>query len=162
MSRCKEGGNTQERCPHYIGARNNFGEFNEFAEWCQSQTGYGTTGFNLDKDLLVKGNKVYSPDTCVFLPHHLNMFIISRNKARGRYPVGVTHYKKLDCFRVECDPSGFDFKRHIGYFDTPEEGFAAYKQRKEQIAKLLAEKWRDKIDPRAYVALMKYTIEITD
>lgn len=51
---------------------------------------------------------------------------------------------------------------HLGYFDTPEEAFYAYKPVKEAYIKALAEKWKDQIDTRAYEALMNWTIEITD
>ena len=45
---------------------------------------------------------------------------------------------------------------------TPEEAFLAYKKDKEAYIKDVANKWKDKIDPRAYEALMNYEVEITD
>ena len=51
---------------------------------------------------------------------------------------------------------------HLGYFSKPDEAFNAYKEAKEVYIKSLAEKWKDKIDPRVYEALMKYRVEITD
>ena len=36
---------------------------------------------NLDKDILVKGNKIYSPETCCFVPKRLNvLFVNTTNK----------------------------------------------------------------------------------
>ena len=51
---------------------------------------------------------------------------------------------------------------YLGYFNTEIEAFNAYKQAKENYIKELANKWKDQIDPRAYEALMNYTVEITD
>ena len=51
---------------------------------------------NLDKDILVKGNKIYSPNTCVFVPQRINSLFLKRNKSRGKYPIGTS-----------CHQSGF-------------------------------------------------------
>ena len=51
---------------------------------------------------------------------------------------------------------------YLGIYNTETEAFKAYKQTKENYLKELAEKWKDKIDPRAYHALINYTVEITD
>lgn len=50
----------------------------------------------------------------------------------------------------------------IGYFDNFNDAFLAYKKAKEAYLKEQAEKWKGKIDERAYNALMNYTVEITD
>ena len=43
--------------------------FQNFAEWMESNYNPETMqGWHLDKDILVKGNKIYSPDTCAFVP----------------------------------------------------------------------------------------------
>ena len=52
--------------------------------------------------------------------------------------------------------------KHVGYFNTEIEAFEAYKQAKENHLKEVAEKWKGKIDDRAYNALMEYQVEITD
>lgn len=52
--------------------------------------------------------------------------------------------------------------KYLGTFKTPEQAFQAYKHAKENHIKLLAEKYRGQIDPRAYEALLNYKVEITD
>ena len=159
LSRCYNH-KCQQRKPTYIGcsASENFKNYSYFYEWCQNQIGFGQRGFQLDKDLISKGNKLYSEDTCLFLPNELNTFLISRKATRGDLPLGVsaTHNKFITHCRTD-KPS-----HHRGIFNTPEEAFQAYKQAKEAFIKRQAEKWKAHIDPRAFAALMAYTILITD
>ena len=119
------------------------------------------TKFKRDKDLLVKGNKVYSEDVCIFIPQEINSVVSKCDAVRGDFPVGVTYDKKLGKFisRVRLQGS----KRvHIGCFDNEIDAFNAYKVAKELYIKELTNKWKDKIDIRAYDALMNYQVEITD
>ena len=51
---------------------------------------------------------------------------------------------------------------YLGQFDNPNDAFLAYKKAKESYLKELADKWKERIDPRAYKALMNYKVEITD
>lgn len=138
--------------------------FQNFAEWCYSQPSFNNKdkngrGFDLDKDLLVKGNKIYSPDTSCFAPREINLLLSSNHIRRGKYPIGVTctKYNKFHASIVK------DWNRkHIGSFNTPEEAFLAYKQAKESYIKEVAEKWKGKIDNRLYQALIGYEVSIDD
>ena len=146
--------------PTYVGcqASENFKSYFYFYEWVQKQVGFGQKGFDLDKDLLFKGNKLYSEDTCVFLPRELNTLLTSCKAGRGSLPIGVTAEGKS--FRAKCrtdKPSPW-----VGSFKTPEEAFRAYKQAKEAFIKRQAEKWKNFLDPRAFAALMAYEVSITD
>jgi len=146
--------------PAYIGcqASEGFKSYSYFYDWCQSQIGFGQASFQLDKDLLHKGNKVYSENTCLFLPRALNILLSSSRASRGNLPIGVSaHQGKFVTYCSTNKPS-----RYIGAFNTPELAFQAYKQAKEAFIKSQAEKWKALIDPRAYAALMAYTISITD
>jgi len=150
-----------EKFPTYTSCSvgENFKNYSYFRDWCQSQTGFGFKGFQLDKDLLLKGNKVYSEDTCLFLPRELNVLLTSGKAVRGSLPVGVT--LQSGRFKAQCCIDK-PLPRFIGYFDTPELAFQAYKQAKEAFIKRQAEKWKNFIDPRAYEALMRYEVSITD
>lgn len=132
--------------------------FQEFAEWCQWQHGF-KRDWHLDKDLLVKGNKVYSPDACVFLPPEVNCFMVKRKSKRGDLPIGVS---MIGTTIVARCGNKLGFNPYLGSFDTPEDAFYAFKVRKEYIANLLAEKYKPELDTIAYAALAAYTVDITD
>lgn len=156
--RCNENGLHQKQFQSYVGCNSGFIDFQDFAEWCQRQIGYFENGFQLDKDLLVKGNKVYNKNTAVFIPREVNMVIVTSRLTRGAYPLGVSKQKK----KFQVNVRLYNRNKYLGTYDTPEEAFNAYKVAKEQHIKELANKWHDKIDPRAYEALMNYQVEITD
>lgn len=140
-------------------ASEKFKRYSDFKLWCQNQIGFGFDDWQLDKDLIQKGNKEYHPDKCVFVPREINAFLRTRKKCRGLYPIGVTRVKNgnyITQLKVN-NKSVF-----IGKFPTPELAFQAYKVAKEQAIKDMANKWKDQIDPRAYTALMNYQVEITD
>ena len=138
----------------------NFNSYTYFYEWCNEQVGFNVDGFELDKDLLVKGNKIYSEDTCVFLPKEINIVLEKSQKRRGDYPIGVGWHKATKKFRAYINKNGESV--HLGYFKDVESAFIVYKMAKELHIKELAEKWKGKIDDRAYNALMNYEVEITD
>ena len=133
-----------------------FNDYQQFKTWCNSQLGFGNTGWELDKDILVKGNKIYSEDTCCFVPKEINLLLVKHDKGRGDYLLGVDYHKNRKQFRARCSD------KHLGWFNTELEAFLAYKQAKEAYIKEVANKWKDQIDPRVYEALMKYEVEITD
>lgn len=118
---------------------------------------------NLDKDILHKGNKLYSPETCIFVPQRINNLFPKSDKSRGLYPVGVN--KINDKYVAECSYLNEENKRcrkKIGRFNTPEEAFYAYKKFKEQYIKEVADKYKNKIPQKLYEAMYKYKVEITD
>ena len=136
-----------------------FHSYSNFYEWCQDQIGFDC-GFELDKDLLVKGNKIYSKDLCLFLPRKLNGVLTKSNAARGDLPIGVSFNKQVGRYMAQIKM----FKKcyGLGYFDNPIDAFNAYKAAREEHVKNVANIYKDQIDPRAYDALMNYRVEITD
>ena len=138
----------------------NFKSYPYFKEWCERQIGYGNKGWALDKDILVKGNKVYSEDVCCFIPPEINSIVVSKKSIRGCYPIGVTKHKKMTSFSSSVSIDGT--MKYLGSFSTPEEAFLAYKEAKEQQIKVVANRWKDQIDPRVYDALMNWEVDITD
>lgn len=156
------------KTPNYIGVTcsDNFKNYSFFYRWCQTQVGfYDSTekgrAWHLDKDLLVKGNKLYSEDTCVFVPSSINNILCKRRGARGEYLIGVTWNKRVKRFVSRCN-RGEGVMQYLGYFDSQEEAFQTYKAYKEGIIKQIAEQYKDQLDPRAYQALLNYTVEVTD
>lgn len=135
--------------------------FQDFAAWATKQKNFGAKGWDLEKDLLVKGNKIYSPETCVYLPREINSFI--KRKRFNNLPLGVDiayEYNGTPYFRVQGREGGKNL--NLGKFNVVEDAFNAYKIHKEGLAKKLAEKWKNEIPDVAYKALLNYTVEITD
>lgn len=148
--------------PTYLGceASENFKKYSYFHDWCQNQIGFGAHGFELDKDTLLKGNKTYSEDLCVFIPKEINSMMTKTDAARGENPIGVCFKKRVGMYHAQHTKN--NRSEHIGYFNNPNDAFLAYKSARESYIKEVANKYKDQIDPRAYVALMNYTIDIND
>lgn len=138
----------------------NFKNYSYFHEWCQSQVGFNDDDFQLDKDLLIKGNKIYSEDTCVFVPRKLNQLLVKARKRRGNQPIGVAYNKNYGKFQAQISIDGTS--NLIGYFDDETDAFNAYKEKKEVLIKSLAEEYKSRIDERVYYSLINYIVEITD
>ena len=149
----------------YCKVSENFKSYEYFYDWCQSQVGFGNDGngnpFHLDKDLLTKGNKVYSEDSCIFIPNEINLLLTKRTTSRGKHLIGVCWHNASKSFIAMVNKNKGK-SEHLGCFKTEIEAFNAYKEAKESFIKEQAEKWKGKIDERAYEALMNYTVEITD
>ena len=162
LERCYSDAFKKKR-PTYEGCEvsNKFKSYEYFYEWCHSQIGFGVEGWHLDKDLLIKGNKVYSENTCVFLPHEINQILVKRTALRGEYLIGVSWCNTKKAFVAQVNKNKGK-PEWLGSFKTELEAFKAYKTAKESFVKEQAEKWKGKIDERAYNALMNYTVEITD
>lgn len=134
--------------------------FSFFRKWVRDPKNGYYIGCNLDKDILVKGNKVYSPDTCCFVPKEINMLFTKRQNHRGKYPIGVTVVKNSYISSL----STFYGRKHLGCYKSPLDAFNAYKNAKERYIKKIAKQYfqEGKITKRVYDALMQYEVEITD
>lgn len=105
-------------------------------------------GWQLDKDLLM-GARVYSPYTCIFVPHWLNSFATDREAYRGDLPIGVCFHKMAGRFMASCRHPMTDNKVYLGLFDNKEAAHMAWVDRKLSIAlELKCE--MDVIDERIY------------
>ena len=135
----------------------NFKYYSYFKDWCSRQVGFNQTGWDLDKDILVRGNKSYSEDTCVFVPQEINKLLNRQDKDQDKYPLGVYYDSRENNFQSKINNGKKQVR--IGRFDTAEEAFQAYKQAKEGRIKLLADKYRGELDARVYEALMGYQVE---
>lgn len=130
-----------------------------FAKWYEKNHKSWMCGWDLDKDILVKGNRIYSPETCCFVPHEINGLLINRKAGRGKYPIGVTKVSK-NRFQVQLCISGTN--KYLGVFKTAGEAFVAYKTAKENYIREVANRWKGKINPRVYKALYNHNVEIID
>lgn len=122
-------------------------------------------GYHLDKDILKPGNKVYNPESCRFVPQHINSLITDSRASRGNYMIGVSYKKKNNKYQSTChifNPVTNESKNtYLGYFTTELEAHLKYKSVKEQNVKDVAEYYyqRSKIDIDVYDALMKWTVK---
>lgn len=159
-----------ERCynPKYIKKRptytgcevhSSWHNFQVFAKWVDENY-YEIEGerMALDKDILCKGNKIYSPDTCIFVPTRINSLFTKNNKCRGNLPVGVTY--KNQKYVASCNTN--EKKKHLGYYNTPDEAFQVYKNFKEKEIKKVAEEYKNKIPQKLYEAMLRYQVDIDD
>lgn len=151
----------QTKFPLYLGCSVDprWHNYQRFGEWSDQQV--FEKGYKLDKDLLVYGNKVYGPDTCVYLPNELNCIISDQWRPNRGLPKGVSltanpkARKKRFVASLQRKTTN---NANLGYFETPEEAFEVYKYEKEKYIKERAMFWRDKISKIAYEGLMNWSL----
>lgn len=115
-------------------------------------------GFELDKDLLVKGNKLYSPETCCFIPKRVNMLLINNKKIRGSYPIGVSKQRNKFSAHISIKNKLF----HLGNYNTVSEAYDVYKKAKEKDIRDRAKEYKGVVSTEVYTALLNYTINEND
>lgn len=115
--------------------------FSNFKVWMETQY---WKGMDLDKDILIKDNQIYSPITCRFVPHNINS--VFRDTKQGAYPIGV-HYiddytspnkKKYMCQAVEFGKG----QKYKGVYSTPEEAHSVWQLAKVQFLKEAVQWWK--------------------
>ena len=114
--------------------------FSNFKAWMQTQDWEGK---ELDKDLKVFGNKVYGPDTCMFIPPLINTFI--NVPTVGKYKVGVSydHCRIQNKYQARIRKYGKHY--HVGYFNTEDEAHEAYNEKRKEYMLEVAENSEPKI-----------------
>ena len=142
--------------PTYIGCSvaDEWHNFQVYAEWYYDQPN-NKAGFHLDKDLRIGGNKQYGPDTCSFVPYHINSLLIDCAASRGDLPQGVSRHG--NGFRVHLAVNGKIIR--LGTYATAEQAFTVYKATKEENVKLMAEEWKDWLHPEVYNYLMGWELD---
>lgn len=178
LKRCYEQA-YQEKEPTYVGCSvcEEWYCYDTFYEWVITQENYekwkeGGRGWCIDKDISIKGNKIYSPDTCFLVPKNVNGLFTNRRLHRGEFPIGVSYSDKLNKFLVYCmnpfqEKSQKALRKHatyVGMYNMKKEAFNAYKIYKENIIIRVAQEEFDKgnITKECYLAMLKYEIDIND
>lgn len=148
-----------QKCPTYMGCEvcDEWKTFSNFMKWFDENY---IEGYSLDKDILIKGNKIYSPETCCFVPNEINALLIKHDGKRGKYPIGITKRGNKFCARVNL----YSHAKWIGTFDNIEDAFIAYKKEKERYLQEIADKYFNDglISKQVRDALCAYQVEITD
>lgn len=142
-----------------------------FEEWVEANYYQcGNEKMCLDKDILHKNNKIYSPETTIIVPARINVLFTKTNATRGEYPIGVCYKKKNKKFvaqvsKLKDEQSHTKQQEYLGLYDTPEEAFQAYKLAKEAYIKEVADFYMNKypnFPQKLYDALYDYQVDITD
>lgn len=166
LARCY-GKREQKRHPTYIGCTmcDEWKTYSNFKKWFDENFTKDMDeigGYEIEKDIIKKSNKVYCPEFCCFVPRRINILLTNRKRFRGNLPVGVTSNESGNKFRASIDKDGASV--FLGSFDSAEDAFAAYKKAKEDYIKDVASVYFSKglITERVRDALFRYEIEITD
>ena len=132
----------RQRRPTYEGVTvcEEWRSFMRFHAWMETQDWEGK---QLDKDLLVQGNKVYSPNACVFVDGTVNSFLTDCAAARGEWPLGVCWKEQRQKFQSQCKNPFIKKQEHLGYFHCPQQAHLAWKKRKHELACQLADVQKD-------------------
>lgn len=120
--------------------------FSKFKSWMEQQDWEGK---HIDKDILSPGNKVYSPETCVFVTPEVNMFLTERQNHRGSNPIGANWDKNSNKFKAQISVSGGS--KHLGLYETAEEAHKAWLQHKIKLAYSLSELQTDQRVAKALI-----------
>ena len=145
-----------ESNPSYIGTSvcSEWVYASEFKKWMEQQDWSGKC---LDKDIVVPGSKLYSPETCAFVLKATNSFVTASDASRGDYPIGVYLHKPAGKYQAYCRNPFTRKQENLGLFSTPEEAHEAWRKRKHELAQLVA---ATESDPRVVEALKKrYSFE---
>lgn len=170
LKRCYEQA-YQEREPTYVGCSvcEEWYCYDTFYAWVISQDNYekwkeGGRKWCIDKDISVKGNKIYSPNTCFLVPKNVNGLFTNRRLHRGELPIGVRYHKKNHNYGATCMNPFIGKYKHIGSYITVQDAFNAYKKYKENIIKYVAKYEFEKgnITKKCYDAMLRYEISIND
>lgn len=150
------------KCPSYLDCEVDpaFYNYQDFMKWFNDNYyKVDNEKMTIDKDLLCRGNRIYCPDKCIFLPDRLNVLISHGNHKKRELPIGVNYHKYNKNYTAinSCDKG---ISKHLGSFPTPELAFQAYKKRKEDYVKEVTERYKSKIPDHIYNKLMQWTVEI--
>ena len=156
-----------ERKPTYKGCtvEDYLLNFQNMGEWI-NENYYEVPGERmcLDKDILCKGNKVYSRETCIFVPERINLLFIKCDKSRGKNPIGVTPTSSGN-YQAHCN-NGYGKTIALGVYSTKEEAFRVHKEYKEKIIKDVIDSYEGIIPEPFYSrlkeAMYNYKVEIDD
>lgn len=139
--------------------------FQNFGKWWEENVyNCNNERMHLDKDILVKENKIYSPETCIIVPQRINNLFVKCDKVRGEYPIGVCLDKERNLFISFCNILENNKKKnkYLGRYNNELDAFLAYKQFKEKYIKEVADEYKDLIPIKLYNAMYEWKIEIND
>lgn len=150
IARCFSKKWNRVRVPEQPRVIENWFNFQNFAEWYYNQSGSSLGNWELDKDIIVKGNRTYSPETCCLVPREINTAYPMSYSQGSR----VYYNSKDRYYRVNWrDESG---KRSVKGFKTQEEAVDFKVLKTKERLQNLADKYVDNLDPVVYNLLMNW------
>lgn len=114
--------------------------FQNFAEWFYEKSNY-QEGWALDKDLLSENNKVYSPETCIFIPPELNGFLANNTSANTSGATGVHFEKSTGKFMARITDVVSKERLYLGVFNTIKEAENVYNNARKGQAQV----WKNRM-----------------
>lgn len=142
-ARCS-GKSVKARLPTYadVSCSPEWLRFSEFSSWVNRQP---WQGMSLDKDILISGNKIYSKDSCAFVPHRVNALFTVRPPSKKGFPLGVRASNNgpnsKNPFEAYVN-NGSGRSVFIGGFKTEIEAHAAYLEAKSEVIFDVVDWWR--------------------
>ena len=135
--------------------------FQNYCEW-REENYYEINGerMELDKDILLKGNKIYSRDTIIFVPQRINSLFTKCDASRGDCPIGVCYDKKANKYVAYCNT--LKGRKHLGSYNTSQQAFKVYKAFKEAYIKEVANEYKNRIPKCLYDAMYNWEVDIND
>lgn len=112
--------------------------FQSFAEWYELNHPKDGGSYHLDKDLKILGNKVYSPETCLFVSRQVNNFTTDSGAIRGAFMIGVSWHRQAEKLRATCGNPITGKHEHLGLFISELSAHLAWRKRKSELAYELA------------------------
>lgn len=144
-----------DKAYHNVTVSQDWAMLSTFLEDIKSFSGYDrvlTDGWVLDKDILSVNDKIYSKDTCCFVPPEINSLLVNMDKPKGNHPLGVHFCNREGKFVAQMHTK--TTTKHIGYFSCPSKAHTAYKCEKQQYINRIVELYKDALDTKVYRALL--------
>lgn len=143
----------QEKYPAYkdVTVCEEWHNFQNFGDWFEENWKPYMKGWHLDKDIICPDCKVYSPNTCAFIPRVINNLFVS-DKREDIEEIGIKFAHNKYYLRVPT-PEG---RKHLGVFTTIEEARLNYKRYKKLHIKIIVDKYKELINYNVYSTLIKF------
>lgn len=125
--------------------------FQNFAKWYHDNYYECDGRLQVDKDILIPGNRIYSPDNCILVPQKINVLFVNHINNRG-LPNGI--YKVKSGYLAEYN------ERRLGIFKTVDEAYAIYAQIKKEEIIRVANEYKNIIPSKVYDAIVSYEFKI--
>jgi hypothetical protein len=141
--------------------------FSKFKHWYDSNyPNIPNTVFHLDKDILHKNNKLYSPENCCFVPDRINYLLLRCEQNIGKNLPGVFYRNDVNLYasriNILDEHNNKNKKLHLGYFSNEHDAFVCYKNKKEEHVRHVAETYFELglISENVYAALKSWELKL--